>query len=905
MAVREADRTSGSGEAAALTAAQRRLRFGSNVALQVVMAALLLVILNGLGSMVRARQDLSRFGGYGLSDRTKHILDELAEPVRLTAVYTSTDPEKHRDEYLPRVEDLFEEMRLYRPDRVQVSVVRDLSDKRELERRFQEQFSSEAVAHRDFQNFAEQTLQEIRQALRDQLLLLTQIQQGDTWLGRFPQFTSILISLQQSVKDIEKTQEKVQELTSNVALPQYSEANNEIGALVTSLKSTLEDAQRWLEDAADLVEVMGEDRAGFFARTHERLPEMERLRADLVASIGRPTDPLPEDMAGALQAAARSAGVLADWLAGEVSRLNEVVGDLPALGDHPLWLFEAKVAIFVSRVSLPEVLSSVRKQLVDLRAQITTVLRQGPSEALLRRAVDHVREFVASVDATLEAVRENLVRLEEDFRRVPEAERQLLASVQGEDSVYGQLLERLKDLEKRKDDLPELKFGELADRLLEDNIVVVEYGKDFRVLSFDEVWVLEEDPFGLGTEHRRRTFAGDTAVASALLSMSQEKPFATVIITGFEPDIPQQFATFMRPPTGPIPMLSLNELQERLEKANFKVKQWNMAKEDAPPAPEEGTEAVYIVLPPPDVSHLGFAAAGQMPTWGPTYTQRLDEAVRESAGAVFACTYMIPERRGGFLGGTLTQPPYLLGDYLRRNWGIEVFSQYRVVYGESDPQHPGRYGVNLTKWNWLPLNNFTDHPIGRPFRGRYLPMNNVCKVDRAAEIPEGVTVEEVLTVPNDDNYWGVQNVLRIVQILTDASSGGWVTKDFDGRGPWEDIPAPFPVMLAAENGEGKRAVVTGTASSWTDMFLRQPIFRADPRADRIVFDPPPVANAELAINCLLWVLKREDLIGSGPPLTPLIQPISEPARRVLTTLVVAWAGLALVVGGAVMMVRRR
>ena len=58
-----------------------------------------------------------------------------------------------------------------------------------------------------------------------------------------------------------------------------------------------------------------------------------------------------------------------------------------------------------------------------------------------------------------------------------------------------------------------------------------------------------------------------------------------------------------RPNTGPIPLSQMATLKDRLEKANFTVKEWNLGAtgENAtkgPPAPDEGTQAIYLFLPP-------------------------------------------------------------------------------------------------------------------------------------------------------------------------------------------------------------------------------------------------------------------------------------------------------------------
>src|SRR5690606_26229320 len=141
-------------------------------------------------------------------------------------------------------------------------------------------------------------------------------------------------------------------------------------------------------------------------------------------------------------------------------------------------------------------------------------------------------------------------------------------------------------------------------RLQQENIVVVENDKDVRIVTFDEMWPLADQrahEFMTGDEERqpRRIFAGDAAITNAVLSMTVEKPFATVIFVAFEPQQNPQMRQFQRNIPPQIPLEQLTILKEKLEQANFKVKDWNLGAEDSSrPEPEEGTEAVYVILPP-------------------------------------------------------------------------------------------------------------------------------------------------------------------------------------------------------------------------------------------------------------------------------------------------------------------
>jgi hypothetical protein len=99
-------------------------------------------------------------------------------------------------------------------------------------------------------------------------------------------------------------------------------------------------------------------------------------------------------------------------------------------------------------------------------------------------------------------------------------------------------------------------------------------------------------------------------------------------------------------------------------------------------------------------------------------------------------------------------------------------------------------------------------------------------------------------------------------------------------------------------------VVTSQSESVFDGYLKQPIPRSNAK-DRISFEPPPTVNAELIVNAAYWVCGREELIGAGPLVTPVIAPLGSSTRTTLSLLVTGWSVLALVLGAVVMFVRRK
>jgi hypothetical protein len=183
-------------------------------------------------------------------------------------------------------------------------------------------------------------------------------------------------------------------------------------------------------------------------------------------------------------------------------------------------------------------------------------------------------------------------------------------------------------------------------------------------------------------------------------------------------------------------------------------------------------------------------------------------------------------------------------------------------------------------------------------------MLHVVPVEHTPETPAGVRLEDILTVPDEDEYWACQNIMDIVRMVMSTGTEGYVRKDFDPSDGFVDMEPPFPVIVAAENADGGRLVVSGNAESMTDFYLNQPIPRIDAKG-RISFDPPPIADADLVVNTVYWLAGQEQLIGAGPVVTPVIEPMPPGTKQRQSLLVIGWAALALVLGAVVMFVRRK
>jgi hypothetical protein len=191
--------------------------------------------------------------------------------------------------------------------------------------------------------------------------------------------------------------------------------------------------------------------------------------------------------------------------------------------------------------------------------------------------------------------------------------------------------------------------------------------------------------------------------------------------------------------------------------------------------------------------------------------------------------------------------------------------------------------------------------IGKPLRSRRVLMQFVCPVEKAADKPD-VNVSPVLEIPsNAAGMWAEGDVMPIVKALNER------LKDTTFAPSEKTKKPPFSVMLAAENKKSQsKIVVMGMGASMVGNYLDAPVPRIDTRGEvRLTTESPPVENAELFTNALYWLGGQEKLIAAGPAEVPFVGPITEASEKRLWVITMCWAAAVLVVGGAVMFVRRR
>ena len=165
----------------------RRFAIGANVTIAIVAAAALLIAVNWICSIKYLRKDVASFAHYGLSDRTKRVLDDYTEPIQLWVLYSPNAADEKQQGYVDRLQDYCDELTRYAPPpHVQVKYVQTQDERQQLVARISSNSGAEAGKHQQaLKDFA--TLrQDLDAELQRRLEECTALMQTETWLSDFP-----------------------------------------------------------------------------------------------------------------------------------------------------------------------------------------------------------------------------------------------------------------------------------------------------------------------------------------------------------------------------------------------------------------------------------------------------------------------------------------------------------------------------------------------------------------------------------------------------------------------------------------------------------------------------------------------------------------------------------------------
>ena len=876
----------------------RRLA-GINVTVAVIVATAVLIIANIIAFKHGLRSNVGTLGRNRLSARTKRILDhadQTDQKVALTSIYAADTEEHSRDRFLPRVRDLLEEMGRHSDAVTAVNVASD-SQKSEVLNRLRDRLDAKANAHRN-------AIADFRDLSRTQLGRYKNLQATweayppDGWLTQFGVAKAFVSILKNSQEDLNRTDNEVRAGLSASGLPNYPAMVSKIDAAAKDIRSRLASIAEHMDRLRDVPAKSDEAKAKLL----QAVAAMAKATAKVVTVAGKadaPPQKTPKDPSAVLEELAKASVLAGDaaraaakalddfnsacagyaqfatsWRAGGVPLTQRTGGLAMACEDLAVQARSVRAAAKVEVQG--QFITQIRPELPKLTAQ---------AERTVGAAADLVREL-ATMDPATKAI----------FDRV------------GDDGYLAVEIKRIADLLAKTGEVPDLSDeSELFEQISQDNIILVEVGGKVGVVGFNDVWPLAESRFSMGAPDEkddRRNFNGDTAISSKIFSLAAE-PLGEVVLAYFERIPPPQMRRFMPPVAGPIPSIYLDTLKERLKKANLTVTTWNLADDDAPPAPSEGMPRTLLILPPPPppMPPMGRQQQQPPPQWTAVHTSRLTRVIDEGTPAIFLATHMPPEMS---MFGPAMPSPYLLNDYLRGAWGVEARTDLRLVQAEPDPNHPGKFELPVLRWTFLPMSTFTDHPVGKPLQARPMYWLSACPVGAVADEDDdrGITVRDILSVPEGmKGTWAAANATQLEMKLFRGRGNDLGCGDDPG-----DLAPPFALALEASKKVGdeeRRIIVLGVGLSFIEPYLTQRIPRLT-SGEALATDPPPINDVELVINSAYHLLGQPKFIAAGPSVMPRIQHLTRGEEWAIKGAIgLGWPLLVMAAGVVVGIVRKR
>jgi len=888
-----------------------RQRYASMVIFSLAIALALVAAVNMISRRVHLHRSMETLGRYGLSAQTKSVLADIDETVHLTCVYTATDEEKLTEPRRERVLELLDDLKIYSPN-VEVTDVRTDAQKAEVIKRLRGELGTQADEHVQFLQQFDKGAEKLRSDLQTEARKWRQ-QPRDSYLNLWSVPAAVAETLDGDARKLEQARQKVSKALAGPELPDYASLVRDVKDAVEPFKESLENVRSAVVQFDGIAQALGDETKREIAvLAAKRCAEAAQQMA---AALGAAKDPAPKDPTDALKKyveALRRTGQLAlaasrqiDNIAGKDSA--ELVRAIP----H--FRFPFAYRGLTVEASVPEYYAFQASGLTRLAGDVQGILN-ATTPAYQAKYIQQMRPSAALAAKELERARQVATTALTRLAKVDDASAAILKQAR-DGKLFETTIATLQNTLDTAGKLPELKDSSLSTDITEENIVIVEAGGKAEVIGFDEVWPMKLRQFGMAEAGgpEKRIFRGDAVIRAKIRAMTN-KPFATVLLTywGPGPNTPPQFARMI--PQSDIPPRSLSALRKRLEEANFEVKDWNLTEEM--PQPDKDDEdakkrpKVLMVLPPPPRAPAPpFGRQQPMPGFGDEDAKKVTDAIDSGTPAIFLATFLQPRRMSMFTQPM--QPPYPYARYLREKWSIDPKTRYLIIPAVVDATMPGRYKVDGQRFGYLPLSTFSDHPIGEPLQAQRVFWVNLCPIQRVqytgeTKPPYDTKIEPLLTVPaNMKATWATSRIMELLEQFQSVE-GSYIWPDYKAG----DLPVPLDLAVAATRAadekkkvNASRIVVLGVSSSFTDGYLDREVAVRDAKGTITLTDPPR-ANADLVINSVYWLIGRKNLIAPGP-VQATMKEIPVGSNMLLTVLYCAIPSIVvLLVGGAIMIVRK-
>ena len=419
----------------------------------------------------------------------------------------------------------------------------------------------------------------------------------------------------------------------------------------------------------------------------------------------------------------------------------------------------------------------------------------------------------------------------------------------------GPVLARCRELSQQVSDLKSLESETLQFDLQQPNPVIVETADGVKVLSFGQIWQPVRSSPG-PREEPRLVFAGEKAVSSAILALTQKEKAAIFFVHWGGP-----------PPLGFRGQFSA--LAQELRDKNFDVEAWDIQAQEEPPVVENMSRAIWVILPPqppPPTPEMPF---GRPPQITNKQKDKIEHFLNSGGRALLMMTP----------SSAIMGPPSPLIPKLAE-YGIKVNPEVVAIWGM--PTMDG--GVRPV--DYVLVREYGNHPIVNDL-GAYRSLFRRVVMLEPTEDEQGAAASVLASVPDEADYWGEK------AHMAGSMGGAWV-KDED------DLPGGFAIAMAGKKDESK-VVVVGDYMWATDQITTA-------RGGFLGLGGPQFpGNALLFLNAMYWLNDNEQMIAVPPEALQVarIGTMSDSAMWSWRAFAIAGLPLACLLAGGVVFLFRR
>ena len=883
-----------------------RQRYGSMVAISIAAAVAVVLAVNLIAQTDPIRRDIQTLGQFGLSQRSKGVMGSLNAGARLTCIYTA-DNDLTRTKYRPRTLEYLNEVRETLGQLGQSCEVENITtdaQKTALVARLKDQLSPAAGQHlellRSYQSQAGPIVKKLN-AEGEQWSKIPPKAYLATW-GISQKATEFLTQL---AAGITRLNDKI---TADLADPgTLPDTQTLLSQAIDSFDASA-DALKTITKQIDQVRQISVNVATNRQRALASLDKLLAASAEMARIAGDVGDPIPDKPSEVLNSFVPQAAVTAEAATDAAAKLQSIAGteNIALLKQSPPWQIAIQGPSGQSqRINHSDMMAMFAREIAQIKADAESLAVAAKEE--------HIEKVLPTWRAEIAQARINLAQADEKIRlaidqliNVDPASEAIFDKIKA-GTLFTYIIDPMHKWQADARKTPQLDQAPLSFNLTEENIVIVEIGDKARVVPFDVIWPLKIPGMqpGQDTESLGRSFNGDSAIASTIMSMTRE-PFATVVLTYFQPKVPPQMARYV--PMGMTPD-AFKALTKQLVESNFEIAEWNLT-DPAPPEPTEGRQQVLLLLPPaPAIPSPQIP----IPQFGPAQLERVRSAIDDRGTPAIFLAHFIPPQQVAQNRPPISLP-YSYSPYLQEDWGIYVMSDHLVMAFDKSKNQPGKFNFSQPKNQYMRLSYFTDHPIGKPLQAQRMLWRLICPVTVPVDendnptMPQGVTYSPLLQVPQGRNdIWASRRFMELFQER--YASDDFLVEPKYGAG---DVEAPFDVAAAAtrtgdDSHKPSRIVVLPMAISLLDGYLDAKVDTggAEVSGERMSSSPPR-ANADVIINSVYWLSGHESFISRGPV---RIKPVELLPAKTMSA--IRWSvtlgipALILAIGGIVMLIRKR